>query len=72
MVLDTRASADRGDMRQASGPMWQRIKEIGVGVGFWIYKTAHLDKLGVGMDQEAIGYDIMKEPIPELSELGER
>jgi hypothetical protein len=24
------------------------------------------------MDQEAIGYDIMKEPIPELSELGER
>jgi 2-polyprenyl-6-methoxyphenol hydroxylase-like FAD-dependent oxidoreductase len=61
------ASADRGDTRQASGPAWHRLKEIGIGVGFWIYKTARLDKMGVGMDKEAVEYDIMQEPIPRLT-----
>ena len=61
------ASADRGDTRQASGPAWHRIKEMGIGLGFWIYKTARLDRLGVGMDKEAIGYDIMQEPIPRIA-----
>jgi len=58
------ASADRGDTRQASGPAWHRLKEMGIGLGFWIYKTARLDKMGVGMDKDAVGYDIMQEPIP--------
>jgi len=62
-----RASADRGNMRQADSAMWQRAKEIGIGVGFWIYKIAHLGKLGLGVDQEAIGYDIMCEPIPTVN-----
>jgi 2-polyprenyl-6-methoxyphenol hydroxylase-like FAD-dependent oxidoreductase len=58
------ASADRGDTRQTSGPAWHRLKEIGIGLGFWIYKTARLNRMGVGMDKEAVGYDIMQEPIP--------
>jgi 2-polyprenyl-6-methoxyphenol hydroxylase-like FAD-dependent oxidoreductase len=59
------ASADRGgDTRQASGPAWHRLKEIGIGLGFWIYKTARLDRMGVGMDKEAVEYDIMHEPVP--------
>jgi 2-polyprenyl-6-methoxyphenol hydroxylase-like FAD-dependent oxidoreductase len=60
------ASADRGDTRQVTGPAWHRLKEIGIGLGFWIYKTARLDKMGVGMDKEAVEYDIMQEPIPRL------
>jgi len=60
------ASADRGDTRQASGPAWHRLKEIGIGLGFWIYKTARLDKMGVGMDREAVEYDIMQESIPSV------
>jgi len=60
------ASADRGDTRQASGPAWHRFKEIGIGLGFWIYKTARLDKMGIGMDKEAVEYDIMQEPIPGM------
>jgi 2-polyprenyl-6-methoxyphenol hydroxylase-like FAD-dependent oxidoreductase len=60
------ASADRGDTRQASGRAWHRLKEIGIGLGFWIYKTARLDRLGVGMDKDAVGYDIMQEPIPRM------
>jgi 2-polyprenyl-6-methoxyphenol hydroxylase-like FAD-dependent oxidoreductase len=61
------ASADRGgDTRQASGPAWHRLKEIGIGLGFWIYKTARLDRMGVGMDKEAVEYDIMQEPIPRI------
>jgi 2-polyprenyl-6-methoxyphenol hydroxylase-like FAD-dependent oxidoreductase len=61
------ASADRGgDTRQASGPAWHRLKEIGIGLGFWFYKTARLDRMGVGMDKEAVEYDIMQEPIPRI------
>lgn len=48
------ASADRGDTRQASGPAWHRLKEVGIGLGFWIYKTARLDSFGIGMDKDAV------------------
>lgn len=55
------ASADRGgDTRQASGPAWHRLKEIG------IYKTARLDKMGIVMDKEAVEYDVMQESIPSV------
>lgn len=50
----------------STGPMWHGLKEMGTGVSFWIYKTARLDKLGVGMDKEAIEYDIMQESIPKI------
>lgn len=60
------AAADRGDTRQATGPAWHRLKEIGIGLGFWIYKTARLDKMGIGMDKEAVEYDVMQEPVPSV------
>lgn len=60
------AAADRGDTWQATGPAWHRLKEIGIGLGFWIYKTARLDKMGIGMGKEAVEYDIMQEPVPSM------
>lgn len=46
--------------------MWHRLKKIGIGLEVWIYKTARLDKMGIGMDKGAVEYNIMQESMPSM------
>ncbi|RAR04542.1 hypothetical protein DDE82_004499 [Stemphylium lycopersici] len=58
-----RASAENGDMRKGTSPLGLRLKETAIGTGFWLYKTAGLQKFGIGMNQKDFVYDVTVEPI---------
>ncbi|KAJ3542112.1 hypothetical protein NM208_g4270 [Fusarium decemcellulare] len=59
----SRASAENGEIRKTIGPWTLMMKEIGLVVGFWLYKIAGLQKWGTGLNQKDYAYDIMTEPI---------
>lgn len=42
------------------------MKALIIRLGFWIYKTARLNRFGVGMDKEAVEHDIMQEPTTKI------
>jgi 2-polyprenyl-6-methoxyphenol hydroxylase-like FAD-dependent oxidoreductase len=42
-----------------------RVKERVLGVGFWVYKMAGLQKFGIGMNQKDFVYDVLAENIWE-------
>jgi 2-polyprenyl-6-methoxyphenol hydroxylase-like FAD-dependent oxidoreductase len=58
-----RASVENGNVRKDVGPWALRMKECALGLGFWFYKAAGLQKWGIGMNQKDFAYDIMAEPI---------
>ncbi|KAL5356586.1 hypothetical protein BJX96DRAFT_162564 [Aspergillus floccosus] len=63
----TLLSSENGELRKDVSPLGLRIKEIVIGLGFWLYKTAGLQKWGIGMQQKEFAYDIMAEPLPPRS-----
>ncbi|KAF4242955.1 hypothetical protein CNMCM8980_010115 [Aspergillus fumigatiaffinis] len=64
----TRLSSENGDLRKNASPLGLKVKEIVLGVGFWLYKMAGLQKWGIGMQQKEFAYDIMDEPLPPRRE----
>ncbi|EAU31463.1 predicted protein [Aspergillus terreus NIH2624] len=60
----TLQSSENGEIRKNVSPIGLRIKETVIGLGFWLYKTAGLQKWGIGMQQKDFVYDIMAEPLP--------
>ncbi|KAK5994735.1 6-hydroxynicotinate 3-monooxygenase-like protein [Cladobotryum mycophilum] len=58
-----RISASNGDMRRTLSPFGHKMKEVAVGVGFWLYNATGLQKWAVGMNQKDYAYDIMAESI---------
>lgn len=58
-----RASIENGNVRKDVGPWALKMKEYALGLGFWFYKAAGLQKRGIGMNQKDFAYDIMAEPI---------
>ncbi|GFF60512.1 predicted protein [Aspergillus lentulus] len=59
-----RLSSENGNLRKNASPLGFKAKEIALGVGFWLYKMAGLQKWGIGMQQKEFAYDIMDEPLP--------
>jgi 2-polyprenyl-6-methoxyphenol hydroxylase-like FAD-dependent oxidoreductase len=60
----TRLSSENGEIRKDVSPIGLRLKQIAIGVGFWLYKMAGLQNWGIGMQQKEFVYDIMDELIP--------
>ncbi|KAH8900555.1 FAD/NAD(P)-binding domain-containing protein [Thozetella sp. PMI_491] len=58
-----RASTENGEIRKNTTSTALKMKEMAIGVGFWLYKTARLQKFGIGMNQKDFVYDILDEPI---------
>jgi 2-polyprenyl-6-methoxyphenol hydroxylase-like FAD-dependent oxidoreductase len=59
-----KASAGRATGRHTVSPFMQRVRELGIGIGFQLYKAANLQYFGVGTDRDVIMYDIMEVPLP--------
>ena len=57
-------SSENGNLRKNASPLGFKAKEIALGVGFWLYKMAGLQKWRIGMQQKEFAYDIMDEPLP--------
>jgi 2-polyprenyl-6-methoxyphenol hydroxylase-like FAD-dependent oxidoreductase len=61
----SKRSSQRGSDRENRGPLAHRAKELAIGFGFWLYRTAHLEKLGWSIidSGDEVSYNIMEEEI---------